>query len=63
MTDQNNTTPKDKEQNGHHSDEKEDIQSLDETVAKDKDVRDAVEEDWDDEVDDTFPASDPVAKY
>ncbi|GJM03552.1 MAG: hypothetical protein DHS20C08_20530 [Rhodomicrobium sp.] len=37
--------------------------SLDETIEEDRSVREAVEKDWDEEVDDTFPASDPVAKY
>lgn len=37
--------------------------SLDETIEEDRNVREAVEKDWDEEVDDTFPASDPVAKY
>lgn len=37
--------------------------SLDETVRKDKKIRKDQQKDWDDEVDDTFPASDPVAKY
>ena len=42
---------------------KQDIQSLDETVSKDHKLRETTEAEWDDEVEDTFPASDAVAKY
>ncbi len=40
-----------------------DKSSMDETVRKDKKIRKEEQEDWDEQVDDTFPASDPVAKY
>lgn len=39
------------------------VKSLDETIRQDKAVRESLEDDWDEEVDDTFPASDSVAKY
>lgn len=37
--------------------------SLDETIRQDKNLREKLQKDWDEEVDDTFPASDSVAKY
>lgn len=37
--------------------EKEDL------IKQDQKVRKEEQKDWDDEVDDTFPASDPVTKY
>lgn len=37
--------------------------SLDETIRQDKNLREKLQKDWDEEVDDTFPASDSVAKF
>lgn len=53
----------DAENEGKEKPDKDKDTSMDETVRDDKKVRKEQQKDWDEEVDDTFPASDPVAKY
>lgn len=53
----------DNKDEGKEKSDKDEDTSMDETVRDDKKVRKEQQKDWDEEVDDTFPASDPVAKY
>lgn len=46
------------------SDDESHNQQIDKNIIrKEKQIRKEEQKNWDDEVDDTFPASDPIAKY